>query len=77
MNILPNKHVEEKDTLLYAGALILKELNDSPKSVSMLWNHMKNLDSIKTFDRFVATLDMLFILGAIEFKNNKLNQVIL
>ena len=74
MNILPTKDVEEKDTLLYAGAILLIKLDESSKSVSELWDETKEIDSINTFDRFIATLDMLHILGLIEFQKNKLKK---
>lgn len=74
MNFLPNKHVEIKDTLIFAGAVLLDELKIS-KSVSELWDKTKTHDSIQTFPRFIATLDMLFIVGAITFENNKLKVV--
>ena len=76
MNILPTKHIEEKDTLLYSGAIILNELS-KPKTVSELWDIAKNFDSISTYERFVASLDMLYILGLVDLKDNKLIKVIL
>jgi hypothetical protein len=75
MNILPTKHIEEKDTLLYSGALILKELS-KPQTVSELWYKTKKSDSIDTFERFVATLDMLYIIGLVELEANKITKVI-
>lgn len=76
MNILPTKYVEEKDTLLYSGAIILNDLS-TPKTVSELWTSTKNIDSISTFERFVATLDMLYIIGLVDLKEDKLQKVIL
>ena len=75
MNILPTKHIELKDTLIYSGGIILKELTE-PMTVSQLWDITKNYDSITTFQRFVATLDMLYIIGLIDLKENKLSKVI-
>ena len=76
MNILPTKYVEQKDTLLYSGAILLKELTKE-KTVSELWNDTKEFNSISNFERFIATLDMLYMIGLIELKNNKLVKVIL
>ncbi len=76
MNILPTKHIPEKDTLLYSGAIMISELTQE-YTVSELWEKTKDLNSIQTFDKFVATLDFLFILGLVDFKNEKIIKVIL
>lgn len=76
MDILPTKYIKQKDTLLYSGAVLLNELNN-PKSVSELWQNTKEFDCIITFERFVATLDMLHIIGLVDLKKGKLVKVIL
>lgn len=62
--ILPSKYVQEKESLLGLGAIILRFLNkDMP--LSELWESSKeNLDSIN-FERFVLVLDLLFVMGLI------------
>lgn len=72
--ILPTKYIVEKNTLLYAGALILKELN-TPHSISYLWEYFKNEPSISTYERFILTLDMLFIFGLIDIKYDRIMRV--
>ena len=72
--ILPNKFIEEKDSLLYVGALLLNKL-DVPTSVSELWNQVNDNKSVNNYERFIITLDMLYILNLIELKNEKIRRV--
>ena len=72
--ILPNKFIEEKDSLLYVGALLLDKL-DVPSSVSELWNQVNDNNSVNNYERFIITLDMLYILNLIELKNDKIRRI--
>ena len=72
--ILPNKFLEEKDSLLYVGALLLDKL-DISTSVSELWNQVKDNKSVNNYERFIITLDMLYILNLIELKNEKIRRI--
>ena len=72
--ILPNKFLEEKDSLLYVGALLLNKL-DVLTSVSELWYQVKGNKSVNNYERFIITLDMLYILNLIELKNDKIRRI--
>lgn len=72
--ILPNKFIEEKDSLLYVGALLLDKL-DVPSSVSELWNQVNDNKSVNNYERFIITLDMLYVLNLIELKNDKIRRI--
>lgn len=74
--IMPNKYLKEEDTLLGASATIFNNLS-SKQSLSELWDLVKEDDSIYNFERFILSLDMLYILGCIDFdeKNNYLIRV--
>ena len=74
--IMPNKYLKEEDTLLGASATIFNNLS-SNQSLSELWDLVKEDDSIYNFERFILSLDMLYILGCIDFdeKNNYLIRV--
>ena len=72
--ILPNKFLEEKDSLLYVGALLLDKL-DAPSSVSELWNQVNDNKSVNNYERFIITLDMLYVLNLIELKNDKIRRI--
>ena len=72
--ILPNKFLEEEDSLLYVGALLLDKL-DVPSSVSELWNQVNDNKSVNNYERFIITLDMLYVLNLIELKNDKIRRI--
>lgn len=72
--IMPTKYLREDETLLGVGAILLKELS-SKKSLSELWENSKNINHIGNFERFILTLDMLFIFGLITMKDNELMRV--
>ena len=72
--ILPNKFLEEKDSLLYVGALLLDKL-DVPSSVSELWNQVNDNKTVNNYERFIITLDMLYVLNLIELKNDKIRRI--
>ena len=67
--ILPTKHIPTNHALIGAGAVILQELR-RPISVSTLWGVIRETSSVGTYERFVLTLDMLHIVGAIHLDNN-------
>ena len=69
--ILPTKGITSKKALLSIGALILDDLDES-KTVSRLWSNMRNREDASpdlTFDWFVLALDLLHIMGTIEYYN--------
>lgn len=69
--ILPTKHINVLDSILGIGALLLAEL-ERPRTVSSLWDRVRNDPHIVTFERFMLGLDLLFILGAIDLREDKL-----
>jgi hypothetical protein len=71
--ILPTKHLTQENALIGLGAVILSFI-DSPKSVSNLWSAVKEHKEVGGFDRFILVLDMLYIIGAIKFDNNKIKK---
>ncbi len=72
--IIPDKMIKLKYSFLGAGSKILKELA-TPQTVSSLWEKVKEMEEIKTFDKFLLILDFLYILGIIEFKEGLLRKV--
>ncbi|GJL52081.1 MAG: hypothetical protein NPIRA01_33080 [Nitrospirales bacterium] len=69
--ILPNKYLREHEALIGVGSILLKNLSGE-KTLSDLWEGVKLLSDVGTFERFVLGLDFLFILGLVEIKNNKI-----
>jgi hypothetical protein len=71
--ILPTKHLSHDRALLNVGADILRLLTE-PKTVSHLWDEIKIARSktgdsyFLAYDWFVLTLDLLYMLNAIELE---------
>ena len=64
--ILPSKHISQKKALLSIGAELLKALS-RPKTVSTIWEQIRNIDSI-SYDWFILALDLLYTIDAIELR---------
>lgn len=65
--ILPTKHIGTRRSLLGIGSEIIK-LIDKPQTVSTLWEKARAIKGIRTFGIFILTLDFIYSLGIIEFK---------
>jgi hypothetical protein len=72
--IYPNKTIELKYTLLGVGSLILSELN-SPQTISSLWEGVRNREEIGSFEKYVLTLDFLFLLGLVIMDDGVIRRV--
>lgn len=78
--ILPNKHLSQERALLTVGAKLLILLSQ-PKTVSALWEEMsgslapeeKRKHALR-YDAYVLTLDLLFLIGAIELQEGLLRR---
>ena len=75
--ILPTKGLAADRALLSVGGEVLRRL-DQPKTVSRLWEQMRHrqsslLDAIP-YDWFLLSLDMLFIVGAVELADGRLRR---
>lgn len=64
--ILPNKHVKISGCILGTGAILLKELSGE-RTVSSLWESVRDKPEIRTFGKFVLSLDLLFVLGLVRY----------
>lgn len=80
--ILPEKHIYLSETLYGLGGLILSlfESSSTYLTVDELWikiekkSKSKNLILDLTFDKFILSIDFLFLIGALELKEGgKLN----
>jgi hypothetical protein len=63
--ILPTKHINPLDSLLGVGALILGRLKTT-KTVTQLWDEMRDSPQVVTFERLVLGLDLLYMMGLVE-----------
>lgn len=64
--ILPTKHISTARSLLSLGATLLQRLK-RPKTVAGLWDQVREVPEVGTFQRFVLALDFLYMLGAVDF----------
>ncbi len=71
--ILPTKYLTENQTLLGVGATLLDNLVQ-PRTLSGLWESVKNQSNIGTFERFILGVDMLYILGIIKLVDGKIKK---
>lgn len=75
--ILPTKGIDSDRALLSVGAQVLRLL-DEPKTVSLLWDELREErcgDSRLTFDWFVLATDLLYILGLVQLDRGRLSRI--
>lgn len=75
--ILPTKGIASDKALLSIGASILHELVE-PKTVSRLWADLRRVEEGPpdlTFDWFVLALDLLYLMGALEYLGGRVVRV--
>ena len=65
--ILPDKSISLSHSLLGMGSIIISELR-VPQTVSSLWEKARAHEEIKTYEKFILTLDLLYMLELIEFE---------
>jgi len=78
--ILPTKHLAQDRALLTVGARLLTRLTQH-KTVSALWEEISRPAIAKErekaalrYDAYVLTLDLLFMIGAIELQDGLLRR---
>lgn len=74
--ILPTKGIAPQQALVALGADVLRLLDES-KTVSRLWSEFKGQEpraDAVTFDWFVLALDLLFVLGTVEFDRGRVRR---
>lgn len=66
--ILPDKNINLQYSLLSCGAILLSEIEE-PQTLSLLWDKVKKNESLINYERFLLTLDYLYLIGVISLKN--------
>lgn len=80
--ILPTKHIRSDRALIGVGAEVLQVLQQ-PTTVSRLWDAVRVQPALYApstpiaYDWFILALDLLYLLGAIEFERGLLRRVAL
>lgn len=72
--IYPNKTIKLKYTLLGVGSLIITELN-TPQTVSSLWEKVRTREEIGSFEKYVLTLDFLYLIGLVKMDDGVIRSV--
>lgn len=72
--ILPTKYLLEHNSLLAAGAVLLKHLAQ-PMTTTHLWERLRSHRSIGSYDRFILALDLLFVLGTVWYVDGTIRRV--
>jgi hypothetical protein len=72
--ILPTKHIRPHDSLLGIGGQLLAQLGTG-KTVTELWDEMRDVPGIASFERYVLGLDLLYALGVVELDRGLLKRV--
>lgn len=73
--ILPTKHIKLSNSLLNLGAILLNNI-DGKYTVTLLWDKTRKLPEVRTFEKFTLGLDLLFMLGLVEFKEGLIARTI-
>jgi hypothetical protein len=76
--ILPTKGVHPRQALVTVGADVLRLLTEA-KAISRIWDELQKsrpaADAV-TFDWFVLSLDLLFLMGAIELDRGRVRRCV-
>lgn len=79
--ILPTKHIRPDRALLAVGGDLLGSLRE-PMTVSRLWDDVRSkrggpgAPAPISYDWFVLALDLLFMIGAVEFDRGLLRKAV-
>ena len=66
--ILPDKNIKLEYSLLNCGALILQEMSE-PQTISLLWDKVKKHEALVNYEKFLITLDYLYMINAITLRD--------
>jgi len=72
--IMPNKNINIEYSLLNCGAVILKNLKEKD-TISSIWDKTRKNKAIVSFEKFILTLDYLYIIGLVKISDGMLVRV--
>jgi len=72
--ILPDKNILLSNSLLGMGAGLLAELK-APQTVSSLWEKVRIYGDIHSYEKYILTLDLLFLLNLIQFEAGVIKRI--
>ena len=71
--ILPDKHLSIERSLLSLGAIVIEQLRQ-PRSVSALWETVRQAPGMATFHHFTLAVTFLYTIGAISLVDDLLTR---
>jgi len=72
--LMPSKHIPLSDTYLGIGAVILSQLKKD-MTREALWARVRGKPTVGTLDRFLYSLDLLFMFGLVEYDDGLIKRV--
>jgi len=69
--IMPSKYLREDEVLLGASASLLPAIDENG-NLTAVWEEAKKIESIGNYERFILALDLLFLLGLVELRDNEI-----
>jgi hypothetical protein len=73
--IVPNKSLTLRYSLLGASSRIISELK-SPQTVTSLWDKVRYYEEINTFEKYILSLDFLYMIGIVELDKGFIKKVL-
>ncbi len=71
--ILPDKNIYLSNSLLGMGAGLLTKLK-VPQTVSSLWEKARRSKEINSYEKYILTLDLLYMLELVHMENGLLKR---
>jgi hypothetical protein len=65
---MPNKNIKLEYSLLNCGAIILENLQEID-TISSLWEKARLTETMVNYEKFVLTMDYLFLIDVIRMDN--------
>lgn len=65
MSLMPNKTIRLQYSLIGVGAQLTQYMS-GPETVTSLWNKVRDLETINTYEKFISGLTLLYALKAIR-----------
>jgi hypothetical protein len=71
--ILPTKHIPVELSLLGIGAELLRQLHQ-PRTVSTLWEAVRETSTVGSFQKFSLALALLYLMDTIEIQSGRVRR---
>jgi hypothetical protein len=74
MSVLPTKYVPIDSSILGVASILLGDLG-SNDTVSTLWDRVRTMPQVRTFDRYAEALALLFAARLVDLRRGILVQI--